>query len=146
MNINLIISTAKIEKFLFFIFGVHKLTYTTLNILRDLTNLEKLDISLDFSACNELLAARSDNVCLNIGLRGVLELLRTCKWLKKILFQNVVTYGKHLPSHYIKQKLNDQQDNFQLRKYIVKVEYPWRSKENEMLFKSDLVIINKHYI
>ena len=143
-NSNLSTETAKVEELT--LFCVNKLTYTMLNILQDLTNLRKLVIVLDFSASDELLAEGSDNMCMNIDLHGVLGLLRKCKKLKKVVFENVKSSGEYLPSHYIKQKLDEQQDNFQLRKYIVKSGYSRRLTKNEMLFRSNLEIVNVRYI
>lgn len=79
---------------------------------------------------------RSDSGCLNVDLDGVLELLRKSKKLKKVVFRDVISSGIQLPSDYIKEKLTEQRDDFQLRKYIVKKPIsPYRIKKMECYFE-----------
>ena len=148
-NVNSGVTTAtsrtKIEELV--LSHVHELTYTMINKLGELANLQNLDISL--SSINvwsdtAKLAMVSDNGFLNINICGVLELLRKGKKLRKVVFRGVISFADEAPSDYLKEKLVLQQRNsFQLRKYIVEPGYPRRL--NDKSFESDLEIINIHY-
>ena len=64
---------------------------------------------------------------------------------KKSVCWSVISLGGQLPSDYIKQKLAEEYENFQLRKYIVKHTCSYCPNENEALYQSNLEIINMHY-
>ncbi|KAG2220803.1 hypothetical protein INT45_012472 [Circinella minor] len=133
-NITTITSPPKIEKMT--LYGVSKLTYNILNILGDFTNLQDFTVLLSgpFPGNRERVVSSDSPLC-NVDLSGVWELLRKSKKLKRILFMRMILLGEGIPSIYLTKKLAEQQqDDFQLRKYVVK------PGNNQPLFRGKMVI------
>ncbi|KAI7847303.1 hypothetical protein BDC45DRAFT_526540 [Circinella umbellata] len=131
--------------------SVTKLTYDMLYILSDFVNLQTLEIDLsrgqeeNGNVSPELL----DGGWLNVDLCGIMELLRKCKKLKKVVFQAVRAFGEHLPSYYLEKKLaEEQKDNFYLQKFVVEKDFEFELEFqffNEHL-KNRIEILNTHYL
>ena len=140
-NLTTITLTPKIEALT--LGGVYKLTYSILNVLGNLFNLQNVCIylSMDYIDDNELLVT-SDNVCSNADLCGILKLLRKASKLRKVVLKGVVSSGNHIPSHHLKKTLAEQQkNNLQLRKCVVIPTYRKCLMDTENLFE----IINLHF-
>ncbi|KAG2220797.1 hypothetical protein INT45_012466 [Circinella minor] len=125
---------------------VSKLTYDMLHILSDFVNLQTLEVILSGGYGNDknVSPVLPDGELLNVNLCGIMELLRKCKKLKRVNFQPMISFGEHLPSYYLEEKLaEEQKDNFQLQKFIVQgPELPFYDKNLEV----SVEIINIHYL
>ena len=116
------------------------MTYSILNILGDLINLQNVCIYL---AIESLVDTEGpvvpDSACWNLDLCGVLELLPKARKLRKVVIKGVVSPGNHIPSAYLKKILAEQQqNNLQLLKYIVIPTYHKRLVDTENLFGSEI--------
>ncbi|KAI7854584.1 hypothetical protein BDC45DRAFT_118901 [Circinella umbellata] len=136
-------SPTKIENLI--LYDLSKLTYNMLNILNYFPSLQELTVymAIDVDWDNIESPVRSDSMCLNVDLYGVLELLRRCKTLKRVSFRWPKSCGERLTSAYLHDKLAEQQENdIQLRKYYVFNGEFSQAGENDIRLENSVVIIN----
>ncbi|KAI7854582.1 hypothetical protein BDC45DRAFT_507609 [Circinella umbellata] len=130
------------------LYDVSKLTYNMLNILCNFNSLQNLSVffATDCDWDNSESPTPSYTTCMNVDLYGVLDLLRKCRKLKRVVFTRVKSYGEHPPSVYFEEKLvEQQQNNLQLRKYIVNPGRYFDSGKNNIKLESTVEIINTRY-